>query len=129
MTSMNYDEFLRFHRNIHALIKIFPRLNGISEEQAYRKLSRLERRASRLALRLCNGGISSGKAFETKANRVLDDLDKVLGFSDVDVPVIFNRDPRGYALKIHSDWIAKHKVASAGVATDWGGYGIIVPIA
>ena len=40
------------------------------------------------------------------------------------VPVFVNRDPRGYALKIKSEWVREK---GAAIHQDWGGYGIIAP--
>lgn len=42
------------------------------------------------------------------------------------VPVIINRDPRGYALKIDDAWFV-NAVRGANLHTDMGGYGIIAP--
>lgn len=39
-------------------------------------------------------------------------------------PNAMERDPRGYALKIRDEWMAKHETA---LHRDWGGYGIIAP--
>lgn len=41
------------------------------------------------------------------------------------VPVILNRDPRGYALKIDDEWMRAHR--DVVLHRDWGGYGIIAP--
>lgn len=40
------------------------------------------------------------------------------------VLVFLNRDPRGYALKIDSEYVRAHSLA---IHRDWGGYGIIAP--
>lgn len=40
------------------------------------------------------------------------------------VPVFLNSDPRGYALKILSEYVAKHELS---IHRDWGGYGILAP--
>lgn len=40
------------------------------------------------------------------------------------VPVFLNRDPRGYSLKIESEWTKEH---APELYQDWGGYGIIAP--
>jgi hypothetical protein len=40
-------------------------------------------------------------------------------------PIFFNRDPRGYALKIPSEWMHAHPEVS--LHRDWGGYGILAP--
>lgn len=44
------------------------------------------------------------------------------------VPVFINRDPRGYALKIKSEYMAGAGwIAQLALMRDWGGYGIIAP--
>ncbi len=40
-------------------------------------------------------------------------------------PIFFNRDPRGYALKIKSEWMHAHP--ELPLHRDWGGYGILAP--
>ena len=42
------------------------------------------------------------------------------------VPVFLNRDPRGYALKIKSEWMEARR-DSVRLHRDWGGYGILAP--
>jgi len=41
------------------------------------------------------------------------------------VPIFLNRDPRGYALKIRSEWMAERNETQ--LHSDWGGYGILAP--
>ena len=44
------------------------------------------------------------------------------------VPIFINRDPRGYALKIKSEYMAGAGwIAQWALMRDWGGYGIIAP--
>jgi len=58
---------------------------------------------------------------------ILKSLDKVLNFSGQKIPVFFNRDPRGYALKIQDDYIREIREDGKSIHTDMGGYGIIAP--
>lgn len=88
-----------------------------------RKLRRIERRGEAFALRCCNGPEwPSEDAQEAEAAAILAAARAVLGDR---VPVILNRDPRGYALKIPEGWMREH--AEARIHRDGGGYGIIAP--
>ena len=88
-----------------------------------KQLHRLEVRAHRMAEQFCNGEISED--FNDRAEgSIMKSLDKILNFKAQGIPVIFNGDPRGYALKIESDYVRDHDI---DIHRDWGGYGIIAP--
>ena len=76
-----------------------------------------------LATDWCNGDISEERYFKG-CDDVLNRVNEVLNFRVQDIPVFFNSDPRGYALKI-SDKYTKEK--DLQIEKDWGGYGIISP--
>ena len=88
-----------------------------------KKLRRLEYSATRNSEQFCNG-----ERGEVKYNRVLeellDKLDKALGFRKKKIPVFINSDPRGYALKIKSEWFGTQDI---DLDRDWGGYGLLAP--
>jgi hypothetical protein len=94
-----------------------------------KKLRRLEREASNIGLRLCNGPeYPTEDAADIATERILDRVDKLIGFRALGIPVFVNRDPRGYALKIdYEHMLQNHKGAVARLHRDWGGYGIIAP--
>jgi len=113
----------RIEKHGENLSIIFPERTVHDPIELCKKLRRLESKASRVALDLCNGDTdqdSADAAFEKLEHAV----NAVLGFARSDVPVFINRDPRGYALKIESEWT---KVNAPRLYCDWGGYGIIAP--
>ena len=86
-----------------------------------KQLLRLENYAHKLAEDYCNGKIhmdTMNKGEKTIERRLLAIIGKT------SVPVIFNHDPRGYALKIESDWVREH---DCRIHRDMGGYGILAP--
>jgi len=91
----------------------------------YRRLCRIERRASRDNERVCNGKVERTEDEQERYDdRILADVNRWTGYKDKGIPVLFNGDPRGYALKIESEWVAKQEVS---IYRDWGGYGILCP--
>ncbi len=89
-----------------------------------KKLHRIETREHTRAEDICNGDIdpSEDTAYD---ERVLDRLDSLLSFRASNVPVFINSDPRGYALKIKSEWMHEHAILT--IQRDMGGYGILAP--
>ena len=100
------------------------RLNRPDPMTLCRQVHRLEVKAHRLAEDDCNGLIESEEKGERKENAILKSLNRILNFQAQNIPVFFNGDPRGYALKIKPEWMKKH---NADLHCDWGGYGIIAP--
>lgn len=96
-----------------------------------KKLRRLEVSANALALRGCNE--PDGLVTDEEERTILDAVDKILCFRAAGVPVFFNKDPRGYALKIDDAFMREHaakphlELATPPLHRDWGGYGIIAP--
>jgi len=88
-----------------------------------KKLFRLENKGNRIALDYCNGNIKEDD-FDTGKEKILKSVDKILNFTKLNIPVIFNSDPRGYALKIEDEYIRINNIA---IHRDWGGYGILAP--
>ncbi len=117
------------------LLRIFPTATEQDPVKLCRKLRRFERLGAELALQLCNGPEFEGGEDQVVriAAGLLGSVNTLLGnYKHNDrlkvrtqaVPVFLNRDPRGYALKIQSEWMAEH---NADLHRDWGGYGIIAP--
>ncbi|MCK9521150.1 MAG: hypothetical protein M0R74_19325 [Dehalococcoidia bacterium] len=88
-----------------------------------KKLRTIEKQAELAAVDYCNGKIDSEQWEQTSA-KLLGKLNKILNFSAAEIPVFINSDPRGYALKIRSEWMDETRVS---LHRDWGGYGIIAP--
>lgn len=120
---------LRIVKHVDALGRIFPNLrlgeNTPMKVMAYKNLKAIEREAHHLAEAFCNGDVKAGEIeFNRREAKILDKLDKILDFRALEVPVFINGDPRGYTLKIDSNY---EKIRKVGLATDWGGYGLIAP--
>ena len=102
---------------------IFPERSIHEPVKLCKTLRKLERRAAAVALALCNGGVEQAVADEA-FQAIEHEVNAVLGFARSDVPVFVNRDPRGYALKIESEWVHDN---APRLHHDWGGYGILAP--
>lgn len=88
-----------------------------------KQLRRLEARAHRLAEDGCNREMAEGEE-DRRESSIMKGLDNILNYKAQGIPVFFNGDPRGYALKIESEYVAEHNL---DLHRDWGGYGIIAP--
>lgn len=87
-------------------------------------MRKLEAQGHAIALRLCNGPEFPGgeDAVDRRCEVILAKVHAILGSTG---PRVFlNRDPRGYALKIHDRYVTE---AGIPIHRDWGGYGIIAP--
>ncbi len=97
----------------------------LERTRMYRGLCRVERRASRDNERVCNGEVDrTDEAQDRYDNRILAEVNRLTSYRDKNIPVFLNGDPRGHALKIESEWVAKQEVS---IYRDWGGYGILCP--
>ena len=104
------------------------RLFGLPENtdlvKLAKRLRRWETKAHTWALEYCNGDIQPNEEEADEFEEaIIRGVRKVLG--DMPVPVLFNKDPRGYALKIPYKWMRDNP--RARLHTDWGGYGILCP--
>ncbi len=111
------------------LLAIFPEAAERDPVTLCKKLRTLEGKAARIALRFCNGPeFDYPDQADRKIDGILDRVHQLLGLSDVPhAPIFVNRDPRGYALKVHSEWMDAARGAWCRLPKDWGGYGIIAP--
>ena len=116
---------------------------GIDNIELCKKLLRLERQAHHATTCLCNtntldrleltrdeerSGRYPKQATEEEQDiffeKILAKVDKLLNFKAQGIPVFINHDPRGYALKIKSEYVKEHNLR---IEQDWGGFGIIAP--
>lgn len=104
------------HKALESLNKGKPQ-SGL---QLWRKLRRIESEASSFAVAMCNTG-RSDEQVEAMDERIRGRIERTLG--KLPVGFFFNKDPRGYALKIDNE-VAE---IPAGMHKDWGGYGILAP--
>jgi len=99
---------------------------GLDPVALCQKLRRLESKAHALCIMECN----TGEDKDPELSRVLTTVKKILFpdtfNSDPELykAVFINGDPRGYALKIKSEYVAANNLQ---IYRDWGGYGIIAP--
>tara|TARA_A100001201_G_scaffold41214_1_gene42244 strand:- start:850 stop:1251 length:402 start_codon:yes stop_codon:yes gene_type:complete len=107
------------------LKRVFNLDSSIDEIKLCKKLFSIENKAHRLAEDFCNYGYESEEETEAIIDIILNKVDKLLNFKSQNIPVFFNGDPRGYALKIDDDYMRKNKIYP--FYSDWGGFGIIAP--
>jgi len=89
-----------------------------------KSVHRLEVKAHRIAEDYCNGVIDNEFEQDRQEHRIMKFLDQLLGYKSKGIPIIFNGDPRGYALKIDDAYVREHRL---DIHRDWGGYGILAP--
>ena len=120
---MNKQEkmYLEIQHHGEQLNAIFN--TGIEPVKLCKKLRRLEIQAHRQATDYCNGVIQT-EHWESISNAMLNKVDKILHYKEKDIPVFFNADARGYALKIDSDYVL---ACEPNLYRDMGGYGLIAP--
>lgn len=106
------------------LKRVFNLDSSIDEIKLCKALFRIENKAHQLAEHFCNFYED-----EEKQEKIIDDIlnkvDKLLNFKNQNIPVFFNGDPRGFTLKIDSDYMRDNKIYP--FYSDWGNYGIIAP--
>jgi len=105
------------------LLQLFPRATIRDPVALCRRLRRLEVSARQLAEYWCN--IGTPENADQEETRIMSAVAAVLGAGGP--PIEFNRDARGYALKIPSEWMADHWEDARTLPRDMGGYGLIAP--
>jgi len=127
-----YNNILAHGQNLNNIFN-----TGIEPITLCKKLHRLERKAAHATTCLCNTntlhlmelnrstGYDVKQATEQEQEQFFDkitkSIHKILGEQSKEV-VFINFDPRGYALKLRSEF-----VKDKSIMTDWGGYGILAP--
>ena len=114
------------------LLHLFPNATERDPIALCKKLRRLEAKASRITTDYCNGDFDAGEngeKLDAALDPILAKVNAILGNTGKNpVPVFINRDPRGYALKIKSEYMAGAGwIAQWALMRDWGGDGIIAP--
>jgi len=119
------EKFLHHGFNLKRLFDLPSRLGEIGPAQLYKEIKAIENLAHRYAEQECNGETDlTEEQSDARDKRILDRLDKLTGFREKGIPVFINSDPRGYALKIESEYIAENNI---DIYRDLGGYGILAP--
>jgi hypothetical protein len=117
--SKKHDQMMeRISKHGEDLKKFFCLPADVDPIKLCKSLFRLENKAHRLAEDLCNWR-QLDETVEKEVSAILEKACKILACNENEIFV--NLDPRGYALKIHSEF------ARYFPYRDWGGYGIIAP--
>lgn len=126
MTTTKRDRmYERIAQHGRALLRLFPNATERDPVKLCKRLRKIELKTHRLSEQYCNGDID-GTTWERKSDGYLCDVVAVLcpHTSELAAALFVNGDPRGYALKIRSEWVREH---APWLHQDWGGYGIIAP--
>jgi hypothetical protein len=103
-------------------------LNGL---QIWRRLRKLEVKASRIATANCNGESYEGQRPQDGdkwKQEIRLKIGQILGRrigAYKENGIFVNTDPRGYALKLEA---INGATIPDGMQTDWGGYGLLAPV-
>jgi len=121
MTTKRTERTERIKKHGLQLLAIFPNALEKSPIALCKKLRRLENKARHAAIALCDV-----LNYQAQAEAVFDSVaSKLRHLLSDGAPIIINRDPRGYALKICDEWVSKNP--GINIHRDVGGYGIIAP--
>ena len=124
MTPKQRKAIEKHGRNVQ---NIFRNTSKMDPVQLCRKLRRIELDAEKIGLAMCNDSTYTTDDADDDTQDVMHALSRLLGFEPGkkgSVPVFINRDPRGYALKIDSEYVKAHDL---DIHRDMGGYGILAP--
>ncbi len=129
MTTKKERMYQEIREHGENLIRIFNLPSDTDPIKLCKKLRTLERKASYLTEEECNNGNIDNHVklcdILTKVKKILfPDYAKMVELTPLYLAVFINGDPRGYALKIKSEYVAKHNIR---IYRDFGGYGIIAP--
>lgn len=103
------------------LLAIFPNATERDPVALCKKLRRVETAASRWNVDCCNWRDPSIEEQEANDAKIYKRVHAILGTTE---GIVYNKDPRGYALKIDD---AAMRANDYQLHRDWGGYGIIAP--
>ena len=131
---MNAKTLEAIKRHGETLLRAFPNATEKNPVALCKKLRRIETAVAKPILDYCNGdnGMTEPQ-LSTATDKALSRLSALLeGCKVMPWPVFINCDPRGYALKIESDWTQRfnrdqYAAKLPALHTDMGGYGIIAP--
>ena len=115
----------RIRKHGEQLLAIFPNAKERDPVKLCKGLRRLELEANKAATDLCNIPNYQEKA-DAIFSKVSEAVTNLLGnVEHTNTPNVFiNRDPRGYSLKISSEYT---RAFDLPINRDMGGYGIIAP--
>ena len=100
---------------------------GIGPVTLCKALRRLENKATRITEGFCNGTTTEAQ-LDKMEKSIMTSLIGIFGKEKVvETGMFINQDPRGYALKISSEWVKGYTDNGGAIYKDWGGYGILAP--
>ena len=119
-TSSKEKMYQQIEKHGEDLKVIFNLSTDVDAIKLCKQLFRLENKAHRLAEDDYNG-----IDVNAEVEKVFKSICKVLNLKNIkDFKIFWNNDPRGYALKIHDEFVFKNKLQ---IHRDWGGNGILAP--
>lgn len=118
---MNAKTLEAVKRHGEQLLAIFPQATERDPVALCKKLRRVENAAHKWALECCNWRDPSEEEREANDDKIYNRIERILGTTE---GIVYNKDPRGYALKI-DDRVMRDR--DYVLYRDWGGYGIIAP--
>lgn len=132
---MNAKTLEAVKRHGESLLLAFPNCTEKDPVALCKKLRRIEVATHYVMTQYCNGDLTADKA-DAAEEHAITRIRKLLNCADhpAYVGLFVNRDPRGYALKLSSEWTQDynrreyaHGKSGLPIYTDWGGYGILAP--
>jgi hypothetical protein len=128
---MNKETEQAITRHGESLLAAFPDAIEKDPIKLFKLLRRVEGRAAKIGLYLCNGPDMGEEWTEKETEVCLAKVRKILGISREkaeEIGLFVNRDPRGYALKVGEAWTRGYNCAAKEpLHPDWGGFGILAP--
>jgi hypothetical protein len=119
---MNAKTLEAVRKHGQTLLALFPHAKEKNPVALCKKLRRIENKVSAILTQHCNG-TADGETAGREVIRTTGKVRSLLGFTDYDKKHFFvNGDPRGYALKMSSNWAIDKRIHR-----DWGQYGILAP--
>jgi hypothetical protein len=113
--------YKRIQQHGENLKKVFRLPDDTDEIALCKKLRSAEIQLQRIAENYCNGDIDMD-TIDNLEKPLMDKVKSIL--KPGTIPIFFNRDPRGYALKIDDIYMRENNIV---LYRDWGGYGILAP--
>lgn len=128
---MNAKTLEAITRHGESLLKAFPNATEKNPVALCKKLRRIETSIAPIILRNCNEGVPDDE-MDAATNKARARVALLLTTTDEQWHALqINRDPRGYALKLSSEWTDKFNDTLRGsglfIHQDWGHYGILAP--
>jgi len=128
---MNEETKQAIIRHGESILLAFPEAREKDPVKLCKMLRRVEGRAAKIGLLLCNGPDMGEEWTEKETEVCLAKVRKILGLSREkaeEIGLFINQDPRGFALKISEEWARGYNSSTnKPLHRDWGGFGILAP--